>query len=164
MQAVVWLMQTRGWLEDNGALIVAGLALMGTMATGYWGWKQKRTPTGEAQLDDERQYRMELRAEVKEKRVEVAELEKLTDALTTQNKQLQRENEKLIEIKDMLEANNKALQEKVSQLMAEVGQQKARITELNGSIADLTLTVKELERRRVDTGRAARKEDTTSTN
>jgi predicted RNase H-like nuclease (RuvC/YqgF family) len=157
MQAAVWLMQTRGWLEDNGALIVAGLALMGTMATGYWGWKQKRTPTGEAQLDDERQYRMELRTEVKEQRVEIAELEKLNDTLTLQNKQLQRENEQLAEIRAKLELQNQTLIEQAAQRDKEIASLKEDVYRLNRQVS-------ELERRRVDTGRAARKEDTTSTN
>ena len=141
----LWLAQTqvqaRGWLEENGALIVAVLALIGSLGTGYWGWKQKRTPTGEAQLDDERQYRLELRAENKDLKAEVVELEKLNDALNTQNKQLRKENEQLAEIRAKLEAQNT--------LLVEQAQHRDReIQALKEDVARLTRDVTRLERRR----------------
>ena len=142
------LLQSQDWFATNGALLVAVVALVSAIATGIIGIKQKRTPTGEAQLDDERQYRLELRSENRDLKAEVAAVEKLNDTLTAQNRQLQKENEKLTEIKETLEVNNQSLQEKVVELMAEVKRQAAKITELNGSIADLTLKVKGLERRR----------------
>lgn len=135
------LAQAQDWLSQNGALLVAVLALMGTVATGYWGWKQKRTPTGEAQLDDERQYRMELRSENKDQKAEIVALNKQVDELVTQNRQLRREIEELSDIKEQLEAQNKMLLE-------EKERTAQRIKELEADVLRLTRQVGQLEQRR----------------
>lgn len=141
IQPYIALLQTQDWLAQNGALLISVVALLSAVATGVIGIKQKRTPTGEAQLDDERQYRHELRSENKDLKVELAEVEKLNDNLTTQNKQLQKENDTLTAIKLQLEEQNRTLIEQAAQRDKE-------IRELKEDVARLTRDVTRLERRR----------------
>lgn len=163
LRLAVWIVQaqaeSRGWLEQNGALIVAVLALLGTVATGYWGWRQKKQPTGEAQLDDERQYRQELRTENRDVKAEILEVRKLNKALNLQNDELLKENASLLSIKSELEGQNRKLDEQITLLLDEARKRDAKITELNASIADLIIKVQSLERRRTDRGTEARKDD-----
>ena len=137
----LFLQQSQDWLAQNGALLVAVVALISALGTGIIGIKQKRTPTGEAQLDDERQYRLELRSENKDLKAELSEVEKLNDNLTTQNKQLKRENDTLTEIKVKLEEQNRILIEQAAHRDKE-------IQALKEDIQRLTRDVTRLERRR----------------
>lgn len=144
MDGLVWVVQfvqaqaeTRGWLEANGALVVSVLALLGSAATGYWGWRQKKQPTGEAQLDDERQYRLELRSENRDLKAEIMEVEKLNDNLTTQNRELRKENTNLSEIKDKLEKQIGLLVEEKKQRDVEVAALKEDVLRLHRLVTKL---------------------------
>lgn len=127
----------RDWLAQNGALLVAVLALMGTAVTGWWGWRQKKTPTGEAQLDDERQYRLELRSENRDLKAEIAEVEKLNDNLTMQNRELRKENANLSEIRDQLEKQCALLVEEKKQRDVEVAALKEDVLRLHRLVTKL---------------------------
>lgn len=128
---------TDNWLAQNGAFLVAVLALMGSALTGWWGWKQKRTPTGEAQLDDERQYRLELRGENRDLKAEVAAIEVLNDTLTDQNRQLRKENAHLSEIKESLEKQCAILVEEKAQRDQEVAALKEDVLRLHRLVTRL---------------------------
>lgn len=125
------------WLAQNGALLVAVLALIGTVVTGWWGWKQKRTPTGEAQLDDERQYRLELRSENRDLKAEVTAIEALNDTLTDQNRQLRKENTQLTEIKEGLEKQCALLVEEKTQRDLEIVALKEDVLRLHRLVTKL---------------------------
>lgn len=127
----------QGWLAQNGALLVAVLALMGTAVTGWWGWKQKRTPTGESQLDDERQYRLELRSENRDIKAEVQAIEVLNDTLTDQNRQLRKENAALLEIREQLEKQCALLMEEKKQRDVEVSALKEDVLRLHRLVTKL---------------------------
>lgn len=131
------------WLAQNGALLVAVLSLVGSALAGWWGWKQKRTPTGEAQLDDERQYRLELRSENRDLKSEIQAIEVLNDTLTDQNRQLRKENASLTEIKENLERQLVMLTEEKAQRDIEVAALKEDVLRLHRLVTKLELQLEE---------------------
>lgn len=125
------------WLARYGSLILAILAIFGTGVTGYWGWQQKKTPTGEAKLDDERQYRLELRTENRDLKAELAEVEKLNDNLSSLNRELRKENQSLRGIKEGLDVHLKILVDEKAQRDAEVLELKENVVRLSRQVTRL---------------------------
>lgn len=129
--------QAQGWFEQNSGIIIAIIAILGTAVQGYMGTRQKRTPTGEAQLDDERAYRLELRTENRDLRTEKVALEDENDVLRAKNRELDNQVGVMRDAQEKHAALVKELQAQIAEKDLELKTKNATIQRLNTEITVL---------------------------
>ena len=129
---------TGGGFDLEPGVIIALIALLGTALTGWWGYRQRKTVSGDTDL----QFRQQFSEGIQKANIELErghkELEKSNRELEEQNRVLTRQNAKLDEL-------NQAQAEQIASLKAEAAMRTQQIAILEQNILSLNRRITQLE-------------------
>lgn len=122
--------------DSTTSLIVAVIAMLGTVVVGYLTYRSKR---GESVDTQESQIRSELREENK--------------LLKQQNRELEKANQQLVQLNEtcsrqigILEQEKQSDRDKIGQLETKVGQQEKELKELRDELLEVTRELRQLKK------------------